>query len=99
MGWDKCDRHGWAASTGPCPYCERIAIAKLVNLAHKAKIPNRPNTTRMYVEAWVARSDEATVAKFLTDPWTRGKTGIEVQDHWFPPEGNGGGKSWEELSK
>lgn len=96
MAWEKCEKHGWAGTTAPCPYCEKQTIARMANLAHVAKIPNRPLTTRMYVEAWLARSDEATVTKILTDPWTRGKTVIEIQDHWFPKEA-GTGKSWKEL--
>lgn len=96
MGWEKCEKHGWAASKGPCPYCERLSIQRLVALAHVAKVPNRPSTTRSYVEAWLARSNEETVTKILTDPWTRGKTVTEIQDYWFPPE-KGSGKSWKEL--
>jgi hypothetical protein len=64
-------------------------IGLLMAKARAAKIPGKAETLRSYIEAWVARSNYTKVEQILTDPWSRGKTVIEIQDHFFP-KGNDG---------
>lgn len=61
----------------------------LTELARAAQIPGRPETVKSYLCAWVARSNVARVTEVLKDPWTLGKTVVEIQDHFFAKNGNG----------
>lgn len=67
----------------------------LMKLARNAKLAGRSDTIRQYIEAWVARSDAGRVEQILMDPWTRGKTVIEIQDRFFGKDSEGG--SWKDV--
>ena len=62
----------------------RPAIRHLHRRALEAKIPGRKETLLSYLESWTARTDAGRVEQILMDPWTRGKTVVEIQDHFFP---------------
>ena len=47
-------------------------------------IPGKPETKRGYFKAWQARTDYSRVEQIIMDPWSKGKTVIELQDHFFP---------------
>lgn len=68
----------------------------LMRLAKAAKVAGRADTLHSYIESWVARSDAGKVEQILMDPFTRGKTVIEIQEHFFGKD-SGNGKSWKDL--
>lgn len=59
-------------------------LGRLLKLAQRAKLAAKLDSLRVHLEAWVARSDYTRVEQILMDPWTRGKTIIEIQEHFFP---------------
>ena len=71
------------SSTGPTQDVMRL----LMQRAKAAKIPNRPDTLRQYLEAWVARSSGIEVERILMLPESRGRTVIEIQDANFKNNG------------
>lgn len=74
----------------------RPAIRHLYQRAKEAKIAGRKDTLLSYIESWVARTDAQRVEQNLMDPWARGKTVLEIQEHFF----NGKeGKSWDQIIK
>lgn len=56
----------------------------LIAKAEKLDIPEKPATLRRYIGAWVARSDYTRVEQILSDQWCKGRSVIEIQDHFFP---------------
>ena len=62
-------------------------MGMLLKKAAAAHVAANPGTLRRYLEAWQTRSDYTKVEQILTDPWTRGKTVIEIQDHFFKING------------
>lgn len=75
-------------------------MALLLRRARDAKVAARGDTLRNYIEAWVARTDAGRVEQILMDPWTRGKTVLEIQNHFFATgESNGGVPSMEDILK
>lgn len=47
-------------------------------------IPGKPATKRSYLLSWIARTDYTRAEQIVMDPWSKGKTVIEIQDHFFP---------------
>lgn len=64
----------------------RPAIRHLYTRAKEAKMAGRKETILSYLDAWAARSDAGKVEQYLMDPWSKGKTVIEFQNHFFPCE-------------
>lgn len=66
----------------------RPVIRHLYQRAKEAKVAGRKDTLISYIESWVARTDAQRVEQNLMDPWSRGKTILEIQEHFF--NGSGG---------
>lgn len=75
-----------STATDPLEGVEEEIMRQLMQKARKAKIPNVDATMRKYITGWKARSNAGKVEEILMDPWTMGKTVIEIQDHFFPKE-------------
>ena len=69
--------------------------------AKEAKIPNKPDTLRQYLEAWVARSSGEEVERILMLPECRGRTVIEIQDAHFKDSAKprSGVEAWAESER
>ncbi len=61
-------------------------MGMLLAKAQKQCIPGRPETNRGYFKAWIARTDYTRTEQIITDEWSKGKTVIEIQEHFFPIE-------------
>jgi hypothetical protein len=64
-------------------------MGMLLAKAEKQAIPGKLDTKVSYFKAWTARTDYTRTEQMIMDPWSRGKTVIELQDHFFP-KGNDG---------
>lgn len=69
----------------------RPVIRHLYQKAKEAKVAGRKETLISYLESWVARADAQRVEQYLMDPWSRGKTILEIQDHFWPKNGKSNG--------
>lgn len=70
-------------------------LGLLMKRARDAGVLARADTLRTYIEGWIKRSDAGRVEQILMDPWTRGKTVIEIHDKFFPKDSDGG--SWNNV--
>jgi hypothetical protein len=77
----------------------RPAIRHLYTRAKEAKLAGRKETILNYLDAWAARSDAGKVEQYLMDPWSKGKTVIEFQNHFFPAEQEGAPVSALDVAK
>lgn len=64
-------------------------LGLLLTKAKDNGIPGREDTLLSYLRAWVKRSDYTKAEQIVTDPWSAGKTVIEMQNHWFPKDAEG----------
>ncbi len=76
-------------------------IRQLMQKAKARSIPNKPDTLRTYIEAWVARTSGAEVDRVLMLPECKGRTVIEIQDAHFKDSGKprSGVQSWADAEK
>ncbi len=76
-------------------------IRQLMQKAKIRKIPNKPDTLRTYLEAWVARTSGAEVERVLMLPETIGRTVLEIQDAHFKDgaKGKSGADGWRDKLK
>jgi len=58
-------------------------LVELVNLARKAKIPNRLSTLIKYIDAWVVRVGETEVEDILKLDEIQGLNIIQLEDEYF----------------
>lgn len=72
---------------------------QLLRAAQTAKCPNNPDTIRRHNTAWTARVGGERVLQIWMDPWTPGKTVVEIQDHFFPKEPPGKRSKEESIRK
>lgn len=56
----------------------------LLAKARAQHIPGKPDTLRSYFLAWVARTNYTKTEQMIMDPWSKGKTVLEMHDHFFP---------------
>lgn len=64
-------------------------LGLLLTKAEQQSIPGKPETLRTYFKAWIARTDYTRTEQIILDPWSKGKTILEIQDHFFPKGQNG----------
>lgn len=64
-------------------------LGMLLAKAKAQSIPGKEETLRTYLQAWVTRTDYTRAEQIIMDPWSAGKTVIEIQDHFFPKQANG----------
>lgn len=59
-------------------------MGMLLSKAAAQSIPGNPETLRSYLKAWIARTDYTRAEQIVSDQWSKGKTVLEIQDHFFP---------------
>jgi len=64
-------------------------MGMLLAKARKQSIPGKAETIKSYLKAWIARADYTKAEQIVMDPWSRGKTVIEIHDHFFPKTNDG----------
>lgn len=68
----------------PLPEPPSSPIGMLLTKAEKNGIIGREDTKRTYFNGWIKRNDYTRAEQIVEDPWSAGKTLIEIQDHFFP---------------
>lgn len=61
-------------------------IGMLLKKAETQSIPGKKDTLVTYLKAWWARTDYTRAEQIVMDTWSKGKTVLEIQDHFFPKD-------------
>ncbi len=61
-------------------------IGMLLKKAELQCIPGKVETKVSYFKAWQARTDYTRAEQIIMDPWSKGKTILEIHDHFFPKD-------------